>query len=200
MSLIPEFGLGSWNAWIFVIFNLRLYVFPGYLINKEAMDKFYTFPEFTGKTKVLARILQSIYPILFIHSFFLPIKLDTAWFYVGLLIFIFAWVWSFWTHVSFAITPLSEPVIKGTYRFSRNPTYFGQFLLFVGIGLASASWVVLLCAVIYVSIANYLLSYEERFCLDKYGNSYQECARTLLEPLTSSTFMVVCEYFAFLRG
>ena len=40
MSLMPAFELGLWNAWILSVSNLLIDI-PGYLINKEAMKKFY---------------------------------------------------------------------------------------------------------------------------------------------------------------
>ena len=48
------------------------------------------------------------------------------------------------------------------------------FVLFIGIGVASASWVILLCGVLWVVLWNIAVPAEERFLLEKYGDAYRE--------------------------
>jgi len=178
MSFIPDFKVGLLNAWIFTIFIIFVYAVPGNLINKKAMRRFYCFTMYfetsSKRTGTAARFLQIIYPIVGIYSIFLPIKIGTTWFYAGLIIFIIAFIWSIITHICFANSKLNDPVTGGTYRYSRNPTYFGQFLLFVGISIACISWIVLLLVIIYILTANYLINLEEDYCLEKYGDAYKK--------------------------
>jgi len=76
--------------------------------------------------------------------------------------------------VNFATTPLNEPVTKGLYRYSRNPQYLTEFLMFIGVSIASASWIFLLFSSVYeISLLSFASS-EERFCLEKYGDAYRE--------------------------
>jgi len=65
-------------------------------------------------------------------------------------------------------------VFKGLYHYSRHPQYLTQSLMFIGIGIASASWVFLLFQIITMILINILAIPEERFCLDKYGDAYRE--------------------------
>jgi len=44
MSLIPEFELGLWNAWIFVLLGLLIGFVSWALISKKAMKKFRIVP------------------------------------------------------------------------------------------------------------------------------------------------------------
>jgi len=76
--------------------------------------------------------------------------------------------------VNFATNPLDEPVTKGLYRYSRHPMYLTQFLMFIGVGIASASWVFLLLSVLRTIASFMLMTPEESFCLEKYGNTYRE--------------------------
>ena len=77
--------------------------------------------------------------------------------------------------VTFATTPIDkEPLTKGLYRYSRHPMYVTQALIFVGVGIASASWVFLLFTVVYTILSIICAIPEERFCLEKYGNTYRE--------------------------
>jgi len=75
--------------------------------------------------------------------------------------------------VNFATTPVDKPVTKGIYHISRHPMYLGGFLIFIGVGVAGASWIPLLLAMILIIVLSILAIFEERFCLHKFGNTYQ---------------------------
>ena len=119
-----------------------------------------------------------IWPIVILYSIFLPLKLGTAWLYVGLMIFIIGLAMQVLTTISVANTPSDKPVTKGPYRISRHPIYFGSFLILVGMGIASASWVVLLCALLWIAFFYIVVPAEERFCCAKYGDAYREYMNT----------------------
>jgi len=113
-------------------------------------------------------------PLTIVYSIFLPLKLGTVWFYVGIPICLLALVMGIMAGVAFVTAPLDEPINKGVYRISRHPMYFGGFLEYVGIGIACASWVFLLCAVVWIITWNIGVINEERFLIEKYGNAYRE--------------------------
>ena len=78
-------------------------------------------------------------------------------------------------YTNIANTPPDELVTKGVYRISRNPIYFfGGFLMYIGIGLACASWVFLLFAVLWIVLWHIVLPTEERFLVEQYGDAYRE--------------------------
>ena len=111
---------------------------------------------------------------LIIYSVFLPLKLDTVWFYVGLHIYVLGVIFAMSTEVSFATTPLDQPVTKGAYRISRNPQNFSGFLILMDTSIACASWLFLLFLMIYIIVSNRGAIAEERFCLEKYGHVYRD--------------------------
>jgi protein-S-isoprenylcysteine O-methyltransferase Ste14 len=100
--------------------------------------------------------------------------LGTAWFYSGLAVYLLGLTIVTITIVNVASTPLGEPFTKGLYRYSRNPGYLGQLFLFVGIGIASASWFYLLLSSILIVLTYLLVAIEERINLDKFGAAYRE--------------------------
>lgn len=179
MSLIPDFELGLWNAWIITVLGFLATLAP-LLINNERVKKRTegepTWSELNKTAKIVLLITHAIImPFTIGYSIFLPLKLDTAWFYVGIPICFLSIIMGFMAGVSFATAPLDEPMTKGVYTISRNPMYFSGFLEYVGIGITCASWVFLLCAVIWiVSWHISLPAYEERILLEKYGNAYRE--------------------------
>lgn len=85
-----------------------------------------------------------------------------------------AWIFMTMATLSFATTPLSRPNTAGVYRISRHPMYFGVLLIFIGIGIATASWVFLLATMIFLILFSILRRVEERFLLEKYGDVYWE--------------------------
>ena len=82
MSLVPEFELGVWNAWIFVLLGLLIGFASWVLINKEAMKKFRAVPNVpkTRAEKISDKLYFPLALASMVYSVFLPIKLGTLWF------------------------------------------------------------------------------------------------------------------------
>ena len=176
MTFIPAFELGLWNAWIPKLLGILAVAVTGSVSNKEAMEKFgekLTVPH-TKIEEISERLISLLSLPFILYSFFLPLRLGTLWFYVGLPICLLALVIGFSSVVSFSSTPLDRLVTRGTYRISRNPICLAGFLLDLGIGLACASWVFILYAMVDLILMNTMLKAEERFLLDKYGDVHTE--------------------------
>ena len=168
MSLTPAFEIGVWNAWIFTVF-IFLCVFLSQII-KEVGEKI----AHSEEEKKLNRYIALVSILMVIYSVFLPLKLGTTWFYTGLSIFLLGLVFLTVTIVNIATTPRGKPFTKGVYRYSRNPLSLGMLLTFLGIGIASASWLFLLLSVIIAVITHFMTFKEERSCLKKFGDSYRQ--------------------------
>jgi protein-S-isoprenylcysteine O-methyltransferase Ste14 len=182
MSLIPEFELGLWNAWIitvlgFILPNTTSYIMPRKYkeVVKKRMGEI-KWSEFSKTVKIVLIITQVIImPFTIIYSFFLPLKLGTVWFYLGLPISILGIIMPFIAGVSFATAPLDKPITTGVYRISRNPEYFSVFLQYLGIGISGLSWVFILCAVAWIiSFQIEVVQSEEPSLIEKYGDAYKE--------------------------
>ncbi|MFC2072050.1 methyltransferase family protein [Chloroflexota bacterium] len=174
MSLIPAFEIGFWNAWIFAVPYLWVSYGLGYLIVDRKATLF-IWPSYTKSEKRYLGILMVTFWGPLIYSIFLPVKLDMAWFYVSLPIYLLGVIFVTMAMLSFSTTPLDEPVTKGIYRISRHPMNFGFFLALIGMGIASASWVLLLCVIVFIIVQGKILEKaEERMCLDKYDDTYRE--------------------------
>ena len=168
MSPIPAFEVGIWNAWILAVVLLLPAYIP-VLILKDFNKKMGQ-GEHYGKIEIFMNVLVII---LMICSIFLPLKLATVWFYIGLFIYLLGLIILAITIVNVASTPLGKPFTKGVYRYSRNPGYISQVIVFVGIGIASASWFYLLLSAILIILTNLLVAIEERITLDKIGDAYR---------------------------
>jgi protein-S-isoprenylcysteine O-methyltransferase Ste14 len=112
--------------------------------------------------------------LLLAYSVFLPLKLGTMWFYAGLTTYLVGLVMLLTAIVNIATTPLGQPFTKGMYRYSRHPMYLSASITFVGVSVASASWIFLLLSVVIIVLQTSQATAEERGCLETYGDEYQE--------------------------
>jgi protein-S-isoprenylcysteine O-methyltransferase Ste14 len=175
MPLIPAFEIGLWNAWIITVFTILTGMVPAFFISKERMKKMEGWPPYSKTEKILALSTHVlIMPVAAIYSIFLPLKLGTVWLYVGLPICFLAGVMILIAYINIINTPPDEPVTKGAYHISRHPLYFSQFCLYIGTGIACASWVFLLFAVAWIILWHIVLPPEDRDLINKYGNVYRE--------------------------
>lgn len=71
--------------------------------------------------------------------------------------------------------PTARLVFSGPYRYSRNPDYIGQALLYVGIALVANSWwpLLILPLVLFV-VQRFVIEREERYLEAKFGDEYRE--------------------------
>jgi len=172
MSLIPAFEMGIWNAWILILGLGLINYGLGFLIAKESMLS--TWPAYNQKEKNLLGILMVDLVAPWIYSIFLPLKLGTAWFYVGFLIYVLGVTFLTIAVVNHATTPVDKPVTKGLYRISRHPMNLSWFLVYIGIGIACASWIFLLCGIVFIIVGQILAIAEERGCLEGFGDVYRD--------------------------
>ena len=178
MSLTPEFELDLWNAWIFMLYWILSNVLPlllsGWLIDKEVLKKGSGTETLSETEKKVSYAISLLPFVLFAYSVFLPLKLGTIWFFAGLIVYLLGAIIMTAGMLSFFTTAVDKLVTKGVYRFSRNPIYFGMFLIFGGTGIACVSWVFLLITAVFIIVLGIFIVTEERSCLQKYGDAYRE--------------------------
>lgn len=181
MSLIPELTFGIVTAWWFlVVYMLIMTVQPMLYANRRHILKRLMYhPRTTRKEKYVAGITIALYYAMLIYSIFLPLKPNTPWFWSGLAVFMAAMILYVIAVHNFAVTPLDKPVVHGIYRISRNPIHFFSFVAWIGIGLAAASWLLILIGFISMFGIHVGTLAEEKFCLEKYGDSYRSYMNTV---------------------
>ncbi|UCB43972.1 MAG: isoprenylcysteine carboxylmethyltransferase family protein [Dehalococcoidales bacterium] len=175
MSFTPAFEIGIWNAWIITVFMLFVGMGPAFFLSKERAKQLENMPQYNKAEKISVLATHAfIMPAVAIYSVFLPLKLDTAWLYTGLPICFIGGILMLVAYISIMDTPPDRPFTRGAYRVSRHPLYVGQFLIYVGMGLACASWVILLFAMAWIILWQIAIPAEERDLVGKYGESYRE--------------------------
>jgi protein-S-isoprenylcysteine O-methyltransferase Ste14 len=177
MSWLPAFDLGLWNAWILMLYYplhpLIMIVVDKAVGTGDMSEKMGDLPDEKGEKRVFV-IGMVVILLLFVYSIFLPLKLGTVWFYAGFTIYLVGLVMFLTATVNIATTPLGQPFTKGMYRYSRHPLFFSSSVTFVGISVASASWIFLLVTVVIIVLQTSLAIAEEQGCLETYGDEYKE--------------------------
>ncbi len=93
MALIPAFEIGVWNAWIFIFpYILMNFGLTFLLIDKKSA--FWTWPSYTRLERIYLRTGMLLHGGMWIYSIFLPLSLGTAWFYIGLSVYLLGWIFS----------------------------------------------------------------------------------------------------------
>ena len=173
MSLIPEFELGLWNAWILVIPMLIIFFFDMRATAARESGKSGDF-QLTKKEKIIMNAVFLPMIVSFVYAIFLPLQLGTTWLHIGLLTYLFGIVFTLVVLLNFATSSKDKVITKGLYRFSRNPMYIGLLLMQFGLGIACSSWLYLLFTAVLMILLNAVLSSEERYCLYRYGDDYRK--------------------------
>ena len=177
MSWLPAFDIGLWNAWILMLYYplhpLIMIVVDKAVGTGDMSKKMGDLPDEKGEKRVFV-IGMVVILLLFVYSIFLPLKVGTVWFYAGFTIYLVGLVMFLTATVNIATAPLGQPLTKGMYRYSRHPLFFSSSVTFVGISIASASWIFLLVTVVIIVLQNSLARAEERGCLETYGDEYKE--------------------------
>ena len=175
MSLMPAFEVGIWNAWIFMVWSV-IQTFGFMLLNKEVYKKAGNPPnmKLSRAYKIISFLSMPLWLLAITYSVFLPLKLGTLWFAIGLVIYLLGLVMSISATIKFATTPINEPITKGAYRYSRHPLYTALVLIYLSVGIASDSWIFLVVVIMWGVLLNISVADEERYCLEKYGVAYRE--------------------------
>jgi protein-S-isoprenylcysteine O-methyltransferase Ste14 len=173
MSAVPAFEIGVWNACILTIYQVLAIPYLFYLAGKRGATNDQEL-DLSTMRRVISGFTKMLVFLLLIYSIFLPLQLGTMWFYVGLPITLLGLVTRAMALVNWATTPPNEPVTRGLYHYSKHPMYITDFLFFVGLGIATASWILLLFSVFWLATGFILANPEELDCLKKYGDSYRQ--------------------------
>ena len=172
MSLIPAFELGLWNAWILVIPMLIILFSDMRATASRESGKAGDF-QLTRKEKRLTYAVFLPMDVSWVYAVFLPLQLNTTWLISGLIIYLFGIAFTIIAIRNFATSAKDKVITKGLYSVTRNPTYIGLLLMQIGLGIACASWLYLLLAVVLAILLNANLSAEERYCLYRFGDDYR---------------------------
>ena len=174
MSLIPEFEIGLWNGWILAAIFLVANYFIMFIAPKDNIREMMDQVKYAKKKDKLINLFSMILYIgVMICSVFVPLKLGTIWFYVGLALFVLGMSFTI-PETQLFFRKKGQFLTRGFYRISRHPIYVMVDIAWIGMAVATASWLLFVLIVFYMIVLHFLILAEERICLEKYGDSYRE--------------------------
>lgn len=177
MSWKPTFEIGLWNAWILMLFMvlhpLIMKLVDSAVGTGSINKKMGEVPVAEGKKRPFP-IPTLLLTLLFAYSIFLPLKLGSIWFYAGFTIYLVGAAMFLNAIITAAKTPLGQIFTSGIYRYSRHPLYLAFLIIFVGISVATASWLFLLLSLGWMIFPISQVNMEEQGCLETFGTEYQE--------------------------
>ena len=104
---------------------------------------------------------------------------------IGLLFLLIGFFWAGWSNIELYKTgkgtavPLKHTqttilVLKGPYKYTRNPMVFGYILIWVGLGFFFNSYVILIgfSSIVLVFLIIFIKSWEEKDLERRFGQSY----------------------------
>jgi protein-S-isoprenylcysteine O-methyltransferase Ste14 len=176
MDLLPELQVSILNGWIPLIIYFIGLILSVSLYSKEARiwlfnnpkdenKNVFTYIRLFGQLAVMAYILMMI---------FSPLRIGNPVFLVGAIVYFIGLAFEMSALYYFRRTPVGEPVIKGPYRFSRNPQWLGLLFVLMGSAIATGIWLYLGIMVIVSIIYHKQILDEETVCIKKYGERYRE--------------------------
>ena len=169
-----NFELGIFNAYIlfliYFICSMLPFIFKRTNKTKEINPRSVSGDDFA---KVLSSLSFIVFILAIIVSLFLPLIFNSIFFYIGLIIWVIGLITTISVFISWTNTEEGKPVTTGVYKYSRNPMYISFALIFIGISLATISWVFLLIGIVNVIIAIVFVDFEEKSCLEKFGDKYK---------------------------
>ena len=174
MSLVPAFELGLWNAWIFMLWLIISPFLSSIIVKEKDISKKLRVSAPMKYEKILNVISMAAVFFAFIYSIFLPLKYNTLWFYIGLLIFFIGLIVDFSVLYTLRKAKLDKPFTNGPYKYSRHPIYIALILIIVGVTIMSYSWILLLILAIILIHLLLAVPAEEQYCLKKYGKLYKD--------------------------
>jgi len=175
MELLPTLEFGLLNGWILLgILYLELAIAMAAL-PRPVVNRLYDRSDW-NREKMPYVMLGKLFSLASIFLIiFSPLKMDTAVFYLGLVLLGLGLIGLAVALVNYKNAPLGRPATNGFYRFSRNPQIVSLATSFFGMGFAVGSWLIM--ATLFISFIFqyfFLIREEERACLTQYGDAYRE--------------------------
>lgn len=181
-----HFEIGWLNLWVL---TLVLFGTP-FLINmimgdrgKAALKRATVLPPMSTGERVLYMLVLLPQFALYPYTIFVPFSTNAGLLGAGLAlsgIGLVLQIKKMWDYIT--VRP-DKLITNGIYQISRNPGYFSATLTYLGLGLAGGSWLIVAVAVYWFIGYQWLVTLEERFCMERWPEEFAEYKRKVAKNL-----------------
>ena len=174
-----HFEIGWLNLWILAL----VYSATPCLISigekrKAGLKRQHVLPPMSKVERVVYYLLLMSPPfVMFFYTIFVPFTTNAALLGAGLVLFVIGQALSLKQVWDFTAALPDKLVTNGIFQISRNPGYFGSTLVYLGIGLAGGSWLIVAFAVYWFIVYQWVATLEERFCMERWPEEFAEYKR-----------------------
>ena len=174
--MLPELNIGWGYAWWFPATYVLITISIVAIYGREFSKRFFRFPKSESiKQKIPVLLGAALFGrAIMIYSIFVPLELNTLWLWIGVFIFLIGAPLTAIAMINFATTSQDQPVRKGMYRFSRNPIQVLAIIMWIGVGIATLSWIIFGACLLLAVVSYPSIRAQERYCLETYGDAYRE--------------------------
>ena len=172
MSLFPPLYLGWVNGWIPILLFYLIFILLLKILPKETVERLYDRSNWTKKQSRMAQVGLPFALAGMVLVLFTPLKINLPVFWVGLALYIIGFCGFLISLHNFNSTPLSEPVVVGLYKISRNPQWVAFAITIIGTSIMVGSWTVFFLFLVRVIMNHFRILGEERVLEIQYGESY----------------------------
>jgi len=170
-----HFEIGWFNLWIL---SLLIFITP-VLLNiargergKIGLRRATEIPPMSQAehvTYILVMFPQFLLPL---YTIFVPFTTNTTLLSAGLLLFTAGQTLRLKSIWDYTTAAPDELINHGVYRISRNPGYFGAALVYLGMGFAGGSWLIVAIALYWFVGYQWVATVEERSCQEKWPEGF----------------------------
>ena len=173
MTLLPQFQIGIFNAWLPFMFYFVSTSIISYIVNEKGYKRGGDISWVKKKDKQVFVFSQIAYFTVLILTVWIPIKPEQSFFWVGIAMYFVSLILAYYTGINFVTTPLDKPVTKGIYKIGRNPNYIINALIVISCTMMSGVWIIIIALIPYIVSIHYVILAEERYCKEIYKNEYE---------------------------
>ncbi len=123
---------------------------------------------------MLAMAPQFLLPL---YAIFVPFTTNGIWLSAGLILFIVGQALRLKGIWDYTTAPPNKLITHGVYQVSRNPGYFGATLVYLGMGIAGGSWLIVAVALYWFVGYQWIAGVEERSCAERWPDAFAEYKR-----------------------
>jgi len=172
MEIFPAFEIGWLNGWIFMVIFFLLFGIVVKMCPKEVITRLYDNKGWTKTQYIFTKLGKLCGLIHIILVILTPLKIGFIEFTIGIVIYLIGTIGFVIAVINFKKAPLSNPIILGLYKISRNPQVITLFLVSLGTSLMIGSWTAVIVVVISIIFFHFRILGEEKRLTEQYGDSY----------------------------
>ena len=170
-----HFEIGWLNLWI-----LALLVFSTPVVlnivrgerGKSGLRRATAIPPMSKTERIAYMLVMAPQFLLPLYAVFVPFTKNTVLLAAGLLLFLAGQTFRLKSIWDYTTTAPGDLITHGAYRISRNPGYFGATVVYLGMGIAGGSWLIVAVAFYWFAGYQWVAALEERFCLAQWPETF----------------------------